>query len=71
MYKCKAKIIPFVITWDGLVTVYHKKHIKELEITDNVKAYIQTIVLKKTVESISFEHRRELNRDIDETINIL
>ena len=65
MYKCKTKIIPFVITWDGLVTVYHKKHIKELEITDNVKAYIQTIVLKKTLESIYFEHRRELNRDID------
>ena len=61
MYKCKTKIIPYVKTWDGLVTVYHKKHIKELEITDNVKAYIQTIVLKKTLESISFEHRRELN----------
>ena len=71
MYKCKTKIIPFVITWNGLVTVYHKKHIKELEIPDNVKAYIQTIVLKKTLENISFEHRRELKRDIDETINIL
>ena len=71
MYKCKTKIIPFVITWDEIVTIYYKKHIKELEIPDNVKAYIQTIVLKKTLESISFEHRKELNRDIDETIYIL
>ena len=51
--------------------VFHKKHIKELEIPENVKAYIQTIVLKKTLESISFEHKSELNREIGETINIL
>ena len=24
-YKCKVKIIPFMMTWDGVVTKYHKK----------------------------------------------
>ena len=26
IYKCKVKIIPYVMTWEGLVTKYHKKH---------------------------------------------
>ncbi|KAF9751309.1 hypothetical protein NGRA_3411, partial [Nosema granulosis] len=30
MYKAKTKILPYVITWDGMVTGYHKKHIHEL-----------------------------------------
>ncbi|TBU03512.1 hypothetical protein CWI36_0912p0010 [Hamiltosporidium magnivora] len=42
------------MTWDGIVTKYHKSHIKRLEIPMNVAAYIQSIVLKKTVETISF-----------------
>ena len=25
MYKCKTKIIPFVLTWDGVVTIHHKE----------------------------------------------
>ena len=57
-YNCKTKIIPYVMTWDGIVTSYHKKYSREIGITDPVEAYIQTIVLKKTLESISFEHRR-------------
>ena len=51
------------MTWDGLVTKYHKKYIKELDITNNIEAYIQSKVLKKTLESISFEHRREVKDD--------
>ena len=31
---------------------------KEIRISDSVEAYIQTIVLKKTLESISFDYRR-------------
>ena len=30
IYKCKVKIIPYVMTWEGLVTKYHKKHISEI-----------------------------------------
>ncbi|TBU10594.1 hypothetical protein CWI38_1659p0010, partial [Hamiltosporidium tvaerminnensis] len=37
---------------------YHKFHLKRLEIPMNVEAYIQSIVLKKTVETISFDRRK-------------
>ena len=57
-YKCKVKIIPFMITWNGVVTKYYKKHSKEIGLQPEVEAYIQTVVLKKTLESISFERRR-------------
>ncbi|TBT98802.1 hypothetical protein CWI36_2224p0010 [Hamiltosporidium magnivora] len=46
------------MTWDGIVTKCHKSHLKRLEMPMNVEAYIQSIVLKKTVEMISFDLRR-------------
>ncbi|TBT97068.1 hypothetical protein CWI37_2524p0010 [Hamiltosporidium tvaerminnensis] len=55
------------MSWDGIVTKYHKMYVKRLEIPMNVEAYIQSIVLKKTVETISFDRRRELEKL---TINI-
>ncbi|TBU06461.1 subunit Rpn7 of 26S proteasome, partial [Hamiltosporidium magnivora] len=60
IYKCHVEIIPYVMTWDGIVTKYHKSHLKRLEIPMNVEAYIQSIVLKKTVETISFDRQRGL-----------
>ncbi|TBU10160.1 hypothetical protein CWI38_1977p0010, partial [Hamiltosporidium tvaerminnensis] len=42
----------------GIVTKYHKTYLKRLQIPINVEAYIQSIVLKKTVEMISFDRRR-------------
>ncbi|TBU07200.1 hypothetical protein CWI39_0354p0010 [Hamiltosporidium magnivora] len=39
------------MTWDGIVTKYHKSHLKRLEIPK---------LLKKTVETISFDRRRGL-----------
>jgi hypothetical protein len=30
------------MTWDGVVTKYHKKHIKELGVTPTIEAYIQS-----------------------------
>ena len=57
--NCKTKIIPYVMTWDGVVTNYHKNYSKEIGLTDSIESYIQTIVLKKTLESISFDYRRE------------
>ena len=53
LYKCKSKIIPYVITWDGLVTKYHIKFYKEFEVTNSIEALIQNKILKKTLESIS------------------
>jgi hypothetical protein len=45
------------MTWEGLVTKYHKKHRNEIGITTKTEAYIQSLVLKKTLEIISFERR--------------
>ena len=56
-YKYKVKIVPFVMTWNGMVTKYRKKQSKEIDLQPKVEAYIQ-IVLKKTLESISFERSR-------------
>ncbi|KAF7682786.1 hypothetical protein TCON_1999 [Astathelohania contejeani] len=47
LYKAKTKIIPYVLTWEGVVTKYHRIYLKELEITPQIKAYIQSTVLKK------------------------
>ncbi|TBT98506.1 hypothetical protein CWI36_2359p0020, partial [Hamiltosporidium magnivora] len=63
IYKFFVKIIPYVMTWDGIVTKYHKSHLKRLEILMNVEAYIQSIVLKKTVETISFDRRRGIESE--------
>lgn len=41
MYKRKSMLkIPYVITWDGIVTNYHHKYNKQLEITLTIEAYI-------------------------------
>ncbi len=58
MHNCKTRIIPYVMTWDGIVTKYHSAYSKEIGLTTRVQAYIQYIVLKKTLESISFDYRR-------------
>ena len=58
IYKCKVHVIPIVITWDGIVTKFHKSYCKQLGIEKYIKAYIQSVVLKRTFESISLEFRR-------------
>ncbi|TBU13285.1 hypothetical protein CWI38_0479p0040 [Hamiltosporidium tvaerminnensis] len=51
IYRCCVEIIPYVMTWD--------------EIPMNVEAYIQSIVLKKTVETISLDRRRRLESGLN------
>ncbi|TBU12288.1 hypothetical protein CWI38_0816p0020 [Hamiltosporidium tvaerminnensis] len=65
IYKSSVEIIPYVMTWDGIVTEYYRSHLKRLEIPMNVEAYIQSIVLKKTVERISFDRRRGLESGLN------
>ena len=62
-YKCKVKIIPYVMTWEGLVTKYHKKYREEIGIQPKTEAYIQSLVLKKTLESISLDRRRGIEEE--------
>ena len=56
-------IIPYVMTWEGLVTKYHKKHRDEIGLSAKTEAYIQLLVLKKTFESISFDRRRGIEEE--------
>ena len=63
IYKCKVRIIPYVVTWDGVVTVHHKRHIQNLGVSKTIEAYIQSRVLKKTLESLSFDQRRGQGED--------
>ena len=58
-HKMKTKIIPWVMTWDGIVTKLHKQYLKELGINQTLEAYMQSIVIKKTLESISLDYRRK------------
>ncbi len=40
IYGFRTKIIPYVITWDGIVTRFLKQYTKESEIPSNIEAYI-------------------------------
>ncbi|TBT97150.1 hypothetical protein CWI39_3147p0010, partial [Hamiltosporidium magnivora] len=48
------------MTRNGIMTKYHKSHLKRHQTLHNVETYIQSIVHKKTVEIISFDRRRGL-----------
>ncbi|KAL0265725.1 UNVERIFIED_CONTAM: hypothetical protein PYX00_011440 [Menopon gallinae] len=52
IYGCKVSMIPYVMTWDGIVTPYHMKYQKEIGIPRSVEAYIQTVALRRTAASM-------------------
>ncbi|UYV82953.1 B3GNT1 [Cordylochernes scorpioides] len=54
-----VKVVPIVLTWDGIVTKYNKQRRKEINIRKRDFAYIQSLVLKKTMEIISTEKKNE------------
>ena len=55
LHKCSVKIVPYVMTWDGIVTKHHRRHAATLGIPPNVESYIQTRVIKRTLETVSFQ----------------
>ena len=62
MYPGTTKIIPIVLTWDGLVTHQFHRHARALEMKKNIQAYIQSTVLKNnTCESVLFDFRNKLS----------
>ena len=72
MHKMKTKIIPWVMTWDGIVTKLHRQYLKDLGINSTIEAYMQSVVIKKTLESVSLalhfgRHNRRKSRRRDET----
>jgi hypothetical protein len=58
LYKCKARAIPHLMTWDGVVTSFHRRRQNDLGITPTTEECIQSRVLKTTPEVISFEKMR-------------
>lgn len=52
-----------MLTWDGIVSKYRK----ELEITDRIEAYIQSVTLKETLESVSLEYQRRGKEKLTKT----
>jgi hypothetical protein len=46
------------MTWDGVVTNFHRRYRNNLGITPAIEAYIQPRILKTTLETISSEKRR-------------
>ena len=46
-----------------MVTKYHKKHRDEIGIHPKIEAYIQSLILKKTLESISFDRSRGIEEE--------
>ncbi|KAF7683587.1 hypothetical protein TCON_1203 [Astathelohania contejeani] len=65
LYKAKIKIIPYIMVCDCIITKYHRNYLKELNITPTIEAYIQSTVLKKTLETILLEYRRSIEDGID------
>ncbi|EQB62010.1 hypothetical protein NAPIS_ORF00406 [Vairimorpha apis BRL 01] len=54
----KTRIIPYVMTWEGITTTFYIKYRSELNLDSRTQAYIQARVLKMTLESLSMEARR-------------
>ncbi|KAM0677834.1 hypothetical protein BDAP_001685, partial [Binucleata daphniae] len=52
------------MTWDGIVTKCHKKYITEIGLQPKIEAYIQALVMRKTLESLSFKRRRGLEEGL-------
>lgn len=47
IYKCKLKIIAFVITKDGLITKHYDIHLGRIDMDNKIKSYKQLIVFSK------------------------
>ena len=70
MHNCKTRIIPYVLTWDGIVTKFHKSYTKEIGLTAKIESYIQFVILKKTLESISFSYRRDGEENVQDNLEV-
>lgn len=56
VHKLQVAKIPFVITWDEIVTKYHITHTKKIEIDNKTRMCIQSIVMQKTIELVFLNH---------------
>ena len=49
------------MTWDGIVTTYHRRHSKELNVDKHMQAYIKSWVLSGKYDFRPPSHRTEWN----------
>lgn len=70
LHGCTTKIIPYVLSWDGIVTICHKGYVKQLGLPDNIESYIATRVLKRTLEVISLTARRSIFDEVGDAERI-
>ena len=50
-----VNMIPIVLSWDGRVTHYFMRHAKSLGMGKDLVAYLQTVALKKTRDTIMLD----------------
>ena len=65
MHLKEVKILPIVITWDGMMLRRSADNMKLL-MTETEAAYIQTCILKRTLESMTLYQRRHSNGELSE-----
>ncbi|KAL6120401.1 hypothetical protein NUSPORA_02875 [Nucleospora cyclopteri] len=58
--------MPFVLTWDYVVTKYHNLYAKRLSIPSKIKTYIETIVLKNIREYFHRLHEEGKKQELSE-----
>ena len=65
-----VNIIPVVLTWDGIVTKFFRRYMEEIGLNKNIQAYLQTVTLKRTLESILIDCKVNERTDwIDQELN--
>lgn len=67
-YHAKVFQIPVVITWDGLVTHHHRKHLQKIGVDKRLQAYLQYITIKRVLIDARAErpcHDKDLNELFD------
>ena len=64
----KVVVIPYVLTWDGIVTEYRDTYASGIGVgvgvEMNTRVYIQYVVMKRTVESLSIDFRRRVSLEV-------
>ena len=61
--EATVTIVPIVLTWDGLVTKHFKRYMKKFKVNNRLQAYIQTVGLRRTWESILIDCREGLRAE--------
>lgn len=55
-----------MVTWDSVVTKFHRQYRTDLNLDDRIEAYTQTRILKMILENLTMELRREVYMEIVE-----